>query len=67
MQLFVNDECLQNNQWKSLYDLMSFKGFEQAKGIAVAVNNHVIPKKKWEEHALDDGDKILIIKAAAGG
>lgn len=37
------------------------------KGIAVAVNNKMIPRTKWEDHQLFDGDNILIIKAVCGG
>jgi len=36
-------------------------------GIAVAINNQVIPKAIWPEHQLKTDDKILIIKATQGG
>ena len=37
------------------------------KGIAVALNNVVVPNTTWEEQSLNDGDKILIISASQGG
>ena len=37
------------------------------KGIAVAVNNHVVSLSKWQETTLTDGDKITVIKAFYGG
>lgn len=36
-------------------------------GIAVAVNNAIVPRTKWNEHQLNDGDKLIIIKAVCGG
>jgi sulfur carrier protein len=36
-------------------------------GIAVAVNEEIIPKNKWEQTRLFDGDKIIVIGAVAGG
>ena len=38
-----------------------------ATGIAVAVNNRMVPRTEWNSHTLQDGDKILIIKAVCGG
>lgn len=37
------------------------------KGVAVGVNNVVVPRAKWAEKALSDGDKIVMIKATCGG
>lgn len=36
-------------------------------GIAVALNNKVIPKTDWATHNLADNDKITIITATQGG
>ncbi len=38
-----------------------------AQGVAVAVNNRMIPRTAWGEHILNEGDNIVIIKAACGG
>lgn len=38
-----------------------------ANGIALAVNETVIPKNEWEKFQLQDNDKVLIIKATQGG
>jgi thiamine biosynthesis protein ThiS len=35
--------------------------------VAVAVNSEVIPREKWEDVALDDGDTIEVIQAQQGG
>jgi len=36
-------------------------------GIAVAINNTVIPKSNWNIHPLNENDEILIISATQGG
>ncbi len=37
------------------------------KGIAVALNNCIIPQSAWSETFLKDNDSVLIITAAQGG
>ena len=36
-------------------------------GTAVAINEAIVPRSKWEESILKDGDNIEIIRAVAGG
>ena len=36
-------------------------------GIAVAINNTVIPKSNWNFHPIQETDDILIISATQGG
>ena len=36
-------------------------------GIAVAINQRMVPHAEWDSHALNEGDNILIIKAVCGG
>ncbi|MFV5700520.1 sulfur carrier protein ThiS [Flavobacterium sp. XS2P12] len=36
-------------------------------GIAVAINNTVIPKSNWNSHPIQETDDILIISATQGG
>lgn len=37
------------------------------KGVALAVNNRVIPRANWAVTALEGGENIVVIKAAFGG
>ncbi len=37
------------------------------KGIAVAVNDEVIPKSDWGTHVLENGDRVEVITARQGG
>lgn len=38
-----------------------------AKGVAMAANNRMIPRNEWTTTPLEEGMKIVIIKAACGG
>ena len=37
------------------------------KGVAVAIDNQMIPRGNWAQTALQEGARIVIIKAACGG
>jgi sulfur carrier protein len=38
-----------------------------ARGIAVAVNGAVVPRRAWDSTALKDGDAVEVVKLFAGG
>ena len=42
-------------------------GLAGRKGVAIAVNNCVVPRATWPERALAEGDRVLVIRAAQGG
>ncbi len=37
------------------------------RGVALAINNRIVPRTSWEETPLNEGDNVTIIKAAFGG
>jgi sulfur carrier protein len=37
------------------------------KGVAVAVNEAVVPRSAWDRHQLHDADRVEVLKAAQGG
>lgn len=37
------------------------------KGVAVAVENQMIPRDQWNNYTLQEGTHVIIIKAACGG
>lgn len=51
-----------------LADLLAEHGFRaETRGIAVAINGTVVPRSKWNETVLSDGDDIEIVKIMQGG
>lgn len=53
-------------QAESLLDLAKELSLPE-RGVAVAVNNRMIPHTDWQQTALKDDDNIVIIKAVCGG
>lgn len=57
-------EVLENCTISTLLLSMHIKDL---KGIAIAVNDAVVPKSLWDTHLLDTNDQLLMITATAGG
>ncbi|REC75180.1 thiamine biosynthesis protein ThiS [Chryseobacterium elymi] len=51
----------------NLEALMAMEIPGKKKGIAVALNNRIIPLSAWTETILKDKDSVLIITATQGG
>lgn len=56
----VSDECKNLQQ---LLDSQSLSG----PGVAVAVENRVVPRQQWEAVELSENMKIVVIHAVCGG
>lgn len=67
MKLFINNEIQEFEEGISLKFVLEQHQLTEKNGIAVAVNEEIIPKNKWEQTTLFDGDKIIVIGAVAGG
>ncbi|MDB5271661.1 MAG: thiamine biosynthesis protein ThiS [Chitinophagaceae bacterium] len=67
MTVFVNDQAQDLLHQFTLLALLSQLSLGEQKGIAVAVNNKVIPKNNWSAHLLSEQDKVTIIRASQGG
>ena len=65
MKLKVNGEMVEHDV-AFLGQLLETMALPE-RGVAVAVNNTMISREKWENYSLSEGDNILIIKAACGG
>ncbi|WP_372776692.1 sulfur carrier protein ThiS [Mangrovibacterium sp.] len=66
MKIEVNDsptEIAEKTNLKELVDSM----LADTKGVAIALNELVIPKAQWAEVKLNQHDKVLFIKATQGG
>lgn len=36
-------------------------------GVAVALNDEVVPREAWKDHIVHDGDRIEVVTATQGG
>lgn len=51
----------------SVETLMDHLAATPKRGVAVAVNDTVVPRSHWSHHPLRDGDRVEIIQATQGG
>ena len=66
MKIFVNNKENEIAAGSSIADLAAQLGLP-AQGVAIAVNNKMIPRASWAEHLLQSDDKLVVINAACGG
>ena len=68
MELKINNQIKQfEAESLSVQDLLDLEIPNKQNGIAVAINNSVIPKINWNSHSIQQTDEILIISATQGG
>jgi sulfur carrier protein len=67
MEVFINNQSVSFDGPFTLDALLLQQNLHDRKGIAVALNNVVIPKAQWETCKIDAADKITIIRATQGG
>ncbi len=66
MEIILNQQSYQVKQAKTLAELLEELEYS-SKGIAVAMNQEVIPQQKWSSFLLTPKMSLLIIKATQGG
>ena len=66
MQLIVNHKAMAMAEGSTLSTLAEALRLPE-KGVAVAVNNQMIPREAWSATSLQEGAQVVVIKAACGG
>jgi sulfur carrier protein len=66
MTVYFNNKPIPT-QATTLLDVLEENKLLHKMGMAVAINNAVIPKTHWNQTALKQHDNILIITATQGG
>ncbi len=67
MTVFVNDQPHIFATDTALVDLLRERGLADRKGVAIAINDEVVPRSTWPVRALAEGERILVIQATQGG
>lgn len=67
MEVTVNQQTYTVPDDCNVQVLLSHVLQQQAQGLAVAIGETIIPQPQWEQHLLQSGDHIIIIKATQGG
>ncbi|MCC6516398.1 MAG: sulfur carrier protein ThiS [Chitinophagales bacterium] len=67
MQITINNKEYTFEENTSLENAIHTLQLKDKNGIAIAINEEIIPRSKWNETILNNEDKIIIIGAVAGG
>jgi len=67
MEISINQQRTEIPEHFSVEELLNSLHSASASGIAIAINQAIIPKKQWPVHMLRADDKIILIKATQGG
>ena len=68
MTITMNGKKTHTAKSATLVTLLRENGItENSAGVAVAVNSTVVPKSRWSELCLSDGDMVEVINAVQGG
>ncbi len=66
MQVWLNDQpipCLAGISLSQLLAQLS----QPVSGVALAVNDRIVPQNQWAHYLLQDNDSILLFQTIAGG
>jgi len=67
MEITINNQNHSLNEACSIEQLFAKVLLLDTDGLAIAVNQTIIPKSGWTTHLLNPGDQIILIKATQGG
>ena len=67
VQVTINREIFMLPDTDTLADVLPLLEISQPDGIAIAVNDNVIPKGEWPQYKLQANDKVFVIRATQGG
>ncbi len=68
MELLVNgDSCEIAANSLTVTELLEQLDVPTIRGVAVAVNDSVVTRSKWDEFCVSEGDRVEIIRATQGG
>jgi len=68
MNIKINGEVIELNGKMNLNEFVALRlNGKEPRGIAVALNDMIIPKSKWIETVLTENDNVEIVHAVQGG
>lgn len=67
MDIIVNDQLESVEENCTISNLIKHLNITSFNGIALAINQNVIPREQWNQYSLSEKDKVILIKATQGG
>jgi sulfur carrier protein len=66
-EVVINQQNFQLPEHGTLADVLPLLQIAGAEGIAIAVNEEVVPARDWAGYVLREGDRVFVIRATQGG
>ncbi len=66
-EVSINLKKFQLSENGTLAEVLPLLHIGQADGIAIAVNEKVVPREEWAGYVLRDQDRVFVIRATQGG
>ncbi|MDE7152897.1 MAG: sulfur carrier protein ThiS [Muribaculaceae bacterium] len=66
MRIFINQSETEINGGESLAGILA-RTLPSTEGVAVAINNRVVPRAQWADTYPTEGTKVTVITAVCGG
>ncbi|RDV16987.1 sulfur carrier protein ThiS [Pontibacter diazotrophicus] len=67
MTIFLNNQAKELSEPSSVSALLQLLALEHMRGIAVAINDQVVPRSNWDSYQLQENDRLTLIRATQGG
>jgi sulfur carrier protein len=67
VEIKVNNDTIQITSDSNILSLLQHLRGEKLNGLAVALNDTVVPRSQWDKTSLNQNDNLLIIQATQGG
>jgi len=67
MTVFINDQIFEFPENPPLIEVLNQQGIIEMRGLAIAINEEVIPRDKWGSIKLKSNDQLMLIRATQGG
>jgi sulfur carrier protein len=67
MNIYVNNSLQEIPAHAKITDALDKLNLISLRGIAVAINNNVVPRSEWDTFPLQAEDKLTLIQATQGG
>jgi len=67
MNIYINNKLQKLKESSTLSETLIALNISSQKGIAIAINNNVVPKQEWDNYCVNENDQVTIIKATQGG
>lgn len=67
MNIYINNKPQDLPVQTNISGMLEVLRITSQKGIAIAINNNVVPGAEWRTYELKDNDKVTLIRATQGG